>query len=737
MSSKRSFWSAILRYSISLLSTFCAASIVFLLRSLQVRVPAVAIFLNAIGISAWYGGTGPGILAAVLSLLALNAYVHPLGNWFHVGIYNVPYFCVFLGTGLLLHKFSSSVQKQLASHTAELTRMNAELMRINQEYESIFNNVEVGVSLSDPEDSGRTIRRCNRKYEELLGAAPGQLKGETAPLPESEKEAWEGLLHLLRARQPITNFQTRRVRLDGTEFSARISVSPLWSPSGACNGFVELIIDNTEQLRAEEELRRQDLYISEGQAISHTGSWAWNESRQEGFWSPELYHILGLELGSLRPGPTDYLDRTPPDDREVLEQTWNTAQQNRTNFDVLHKIARPDGSIRHVRVLGRPFQNGREELEFVGSIVDVTEQHKDRCQLEKSLFENQRLLEENIILREQSQQVAETLRDETAALQRSQFEKIIGSSAALLRTLDMVKQVAPTDTTVLLRGETGTGKELIAKAIHQNSSRANRLFHKFDCSAFPSSLVAAELFGAEKGAYTGLDRRRVGHVEVADGGTLFIDEVGELPLEAQQHLLRLLQDRVIERLGSTTSIPVNVRIIAATNRDLKAAIQDGTFRSDLYYRLNVFPIHVPPLRDRKEDIPELVQRFLREFAAKHAKPVSGVTSRDLTLLASHDWPGNIRELQNVIERAVITSSGGQLALDAETFLDESGNPDMPMGPLRNERNKLARMMIESALTACEGHVDGDRGAAKMLGFSPSGLRAQIHRLNIDRDKFKH
>jgi PAS domain S-box-containing protein len=701
---------------------------VYLLRLLHVRDPAVSIFLNALGVSVWYGGKGPGIAAGALSLIALNFYVNLPTGWFHIGLSNIPYFCVFLGTGWLLYTFSRSVQKQLADRTAVLTR-------INLDYESIFNNVEVAIALLDPDSPGHMIRRCNCKFEEMFGASTGELIGKSAPWPARENTTWEQIYTQLRSGISIHSDQMHQIRLDGTGFFARISISPVLDEAGAYVGAVLLIIDNTEQQRAEEELRRRDLHLSEAQAISHTGSWVWNESTQQGFWSEELFRILGLEPGAVVPGPDEYFRRIHPEDRSQLEESWRIAVREQSSFDLMHRVVRPDGSRRHVRTLGRSFPVSREELEFLGSVVDVTEQYEDRCKLEKSLTENQRLLEENIALRERSQEVAETLRDETAALQKTQFERIVGSSPALRRTLELVKRVASTDATVLLMGETGTGKELIAQAIHQHSARANRLYRKFDCAAYPSTLVASELFGAEKGAYTGIDRRRAGHVEVVEGGTLFLDEVGELSMEAQQHLLRLLQDRVFERLGSTRVIPADVRIIAATNRDLKAAMQANTFRPDLYYRLNVYPIHVPPLRDRKEDIPELVQQFLRELAAKHGKPVFGITNRDLALLSSYDWPGNVRELQNVIERAVIASSGSTLTLDAESFLSANGTEERS-GVFWDELDNLARTMIERALSTCGGQVDGEHGAARVLGMSPGALRARVSNLGIDHTKFR-
>ena len=246
---------------------------------------------------------------------------------------------------------------------------------------------------------------------------------------------------------------------------------------------------------------------------------------------------------------------------------------------------------------------------------------------------------------------------------RQEFEGIVGSSEPLLRTLQLVRTVAPTDSTVLIEGETGTGKELIARAIHRRSDRSSRAFVSVNCAAIPRELIASELFGHEKGALTGAIQRRLGRFELANGGTLFLDEVGELPAETQIALLRVLQEHEFERVGGTRPIRADVRVIAATNRDLQAAINDGSFRSDLYYRLNVFPIEIPPLRERKEDIPLLVECFVDRYARKASKHITTVEKKTLEVLQSYPWPGNIRELQNVIERSVIMCDTTKFSVD--------------------------------------------------------------------------
>ena len=319
----------------------------------------------------------------------------------------------------------------------------------------------------------------------------------------------------------------------------------------------------------------------------------------------------------------------------------------------------------------------------------------------------------------------------------SMCEEIVGSSGALQKVLSLMSKVAPTDATVLITGETGTGKELVARAIHRRSRRSSRAFVSVNCAAIPRDLIASELFGHEKGSFTGAVQRRLGRFELAEGGTIFLDEVGELPVETQVALLRVLQEHEFERVGGTRSIQTNVRVIAATNRNFQAAIAAGTFRSDLFYRLNVFPIEMPPLRERREDIPSLVEYFIDRYARKLGKNIRGVSSRTLELFQSCPWPGNIRELQNVIERSVIVCETENFSVD-ETWL--------PQRPLASEAKiqssfsqKLAsqeKEMIEFALRESEGRVFGPSGAATKLGIARSTLESKMRSLNISKYRFK-
>jgi PAS domain S-box-containing protein len=325
------------------------------------------------------------------------------------------------------------------------------------------------------------------------------------------------------------------------------------------------------------------------------------------------------------------------------------------------------------------------------------------------------------------------------------FEEIVGSSKAIVEALDRVATVAPTDSTVLILGETGCGKELIARAIHSHGSRKNRPLVKVNCGAIPTGLVESELFGHMKGAFTGALERRTGRFELADGGTLFLDEVSELPLETQVKLLRVLQEHEFEPLGSSRTLRVNVRIIAASNRDLEKAIQEGRFRADLYYRLNVLPITVPPLRERRSDIPLLTAFFVERFARQFGKQISGVAQDTMDLLSRYDWPGNIRELQNVIERAVVLSKGPVLRLGSDLLPARNAAPTEEVVSLSNAHSvdsvhstleQVEKRHIINILEQTSWVIEGDRGAAKILDLHPNTLRSRMKKLGIDRSSAK-
>jgi len=336
----------------------------------------------------------------------------------------------------------------------------------------------------------------------------------------------------------------------------------------------------------------------------------------------------------------------------------------------------------------------------------------------------QRLQEENVSLREEIDKA-------------SMFEEIVGTSAALEKVLSRLSKVAPTSSSVLIIGETGTGKELVARAIHRRSGRSSEAFITVNCAVIPRDLIASELFGHEKGAFTGATQLRLGRFELAAGGTIFLDEIGELPAETQIALLRVLQEQEFERVGGSATIRCDVRVIAATNRDLEAAINAGTFRSDLFYRLNVFPIELPPLRERKEDIPLLVEYFLDRYGRKAGKSFRGVDRKSLELLQAYAWPGNIRELQNVIERSVIVSESETFSVD-RCWLSGKPHTQESKSQMQIARSLAAqeKEAIEASLRESGGRVSGPSGAAARLGLPGSTLESKIKALKINKNRFK-
>jgi formate hydrogenlyase transcriptional activator len=342
----------------------------------------------------------------------------------------------------------------------------------------------------------------------------------------------------------------------------------------------------------------------------------------------------------------------------------------------------------------------------------------------------------NALANEEIRKLREQLEAENSSLraqlgQAPWFEEILANSTALKRVLDTVEQVATTDATVLITGETGTGKELIARAIHRRSPRARGPLVKVNCAAIPGTLLASELFGHERGAFSGAVERRKGRFEQAHGGTLFLDEIGELPAEMQVLLLRVLQEREFERLGGTQTLHVDVRLVAATNRDLAEEVRAGRFRSDLYYRLNIFPVHVPALRERPEDIPPLVAHFAEKYGARFGRKISRIDRKTLDLLQSHSWPGNVRELENTVERAVILARNGVLIMDSATLRSQASE-----GQAEQQATSEERQAIEAALSSARGKISGEDGAAKLMGIPASTLEFRIKRLGIDKFRFR-
>ncbi len=403
-----------------------------------------------------------------------------------------------------------------------------------------------------------------------------------------------------------------------------------------------------------------------------------------------------------------------PEDVARLREERRDALARGVPFELEQRARRHDGQYRWFLVQYNPVrdEHGRT-VRWYATGTDID----DRTRAEE------RTRNENLALREDIDRA-------------SMFEEIVGSAASLRQVLAQVAKVAPTDSTVLILGETGTGKELIARAIHKRSRRASRAFIRVNCPAIPAPLIASELFGHEKGAFTGAFQRRLGRFEAADGGTIFLDEIGELPPETQIALLRVLQEREIERLGSTHPITVDVRVVAATNRDLEAAVERGGFRQDLFYRLNVFPIRIPPLRERLDDIPVLAQYLIERYAKQAGKSIRTISKQTLELLQAYDWPGNVRELQNVIERAVILCEGETFAIDESWLKAKPSHAPIDTGRQMRTLAEGERALIIAALAQSRGRISGPSGAAAKLGIPRQTLESKIKALQIDTLAFR-
>jgi PAS domain S-box-containing protein len=633
-------------------------------------------------------------------------------------------------------------------------------------------------------------------------------------------------------------YEKEYFRKDGSRVPVLVGGARMQSP----NEGVVFVLDLSEQKRAEEKIRRSESYLAEAQRLSQTGSWAWSPDDDIRYWSEECYRVLSFDSQDGLPRFEQFFQRIHPDDQLGFRELIETAIREKAEWEADYRIVHPGGPVRDIHVVGHPvLSTSGDLLEFVGTVIDVTERKKAEDERRRSemelrqmldlapqhvgvfgpnrerLYANRVLLdylglsleewqqtpgsgtyvlpdddgridgvfghaaargsadelelrlrkrdgtyrwflarfnplrdEQGQITRwyiaatdiEDRKQAEDTLHRENVALREeidkaSMFEEIVGTSPALKSVLSRISKVAPSDSTVLITGETGTGKELVARAIHRRSDRASRAFVSVNCAAIPRDLIASELFGHEKGAFTGATQQRLGRFELANGGTLFLDEVGELPAETQIALLRVLQEHEFERVGGTRRIRADVRVIAATNRDLQSAISAGSFRSDLFYRLHVFPINMPSLRERREDIPLLVEYFIDRYARKAGKNIKRVNKKTLELLQSYSWPGNIRELQNVIERSVILC-------EMEIFsIDESWLPKLPsLTEPKNQMELPGRLlaqeknMIEAALKESRGRIFGPEGAAARLGIPRSTLESKIKSLKIDKNHFR-
>lgn len=562
----------------------------------------------------------------------------------------------------------------------------------------------------------------NKRWHEYTGLSHDESHGwgwqaafHPDDLPPLMK-TWQELLVSGEAGE----IEARLRRHDGVYRWFLIRVEPLRDESGKIVRWYGTSTDIENLKRAEARLRQDEEDLRRIVDLIPQQIVVLNPEGKAIYANRVSMEYTGLSLEQVQ--ADDFRDRVfHPEDIQRLRGQRQKALAGKSPFENEQRGLGRDGKYRWFLIRYNPFlgENGKV-IRWYATATDI----EDRKQAEY------RISNENLALREEMDRSA-------------MYEAIVGSSAALRKVLKQIDKVAPTDSTVLISGETGTGKELIANAIHKRSRRAAKAFIRVNCAAIPPSLIAAELFGHEKGAFTGAIQRRAGRFESADGGTIFLDEIGDLPAETQIALLRVLQEREFERVGSSQPISLDVRVIAATNRNLEAAVAAGTFRQDLFYRLNVFPIHAPSLRERKDDIPLLVEYLVERYSKRAGKKISHIRKKTLDLFQAYDWPGNVRELQNVVERAVILSDGETFSVD-DTWLQRKSNQDfrrqaLRAGVLAEDKKQFAereRKVIEAALAECQGRVSGPHGAAAKLGIPHQTLESKIASQGIDKRRFK-
>ncbi len=557
-----------------------------------------------------------------------------------------------------------------------------------------------------------TIVDVNRQACESLGYTRQELIGDTAVAfhLDSDRACLESVAESAAAGGTVANTHWHR-RKDGSVFPVEVRTNVV--RYGGRRFLLNVARDISDRLRAEEAVRQSEKQLREvietipaiASTSSSDGSIEFVNKRWQEYTGMSPEEAVGFGWKSAF---------HPKDIDRYVEKRRASLASGAPFEDEVRIRCRGTGEYRWFISRAVPLRDEQGNIiRWYGTATDI----HDRKQAEE------RLQVENVVLREEIDKA-------------SMFEEVVGASPTLKTVLSAVSKVAPTDSTVLLTGQTGTGKELIARAIHRKSERSARAFISINCAAIPQSLIASELFGHEKGAFTGALQRHLGKFELAEGGTIFLDEIGELPMETQVALLRVLQEREIQRVGGTQPIRVNVRILAATNRDLQKAIAAGTFREDLFYRFNVFPIHIPPLRERKEDIPMLVEYFIDRFARKAGKNIRSIDRQSLELLESYSWPGNIRELQNVVERSVVLCDTDTLRIDNSWLSLGNSQLDSSTGSLAGKIQAQEKEFIEKALTETEGKVSGPLGAAAKLGISPSALEYKIRLLKINKHQFK-
>jgi formate hydrogenlyase transcriptional activator len=477
----------------------------------------------------------------------------------------------------------------------------------------------------------------------------------------------------------------------------------------------QIFANALERKRSDAMLRESEERLQLAAESAEIGMWELDIDREEFWASDRAREIFGFELGS-EVTMARFLDAVHPDCREPVSNAVRRSVEEGIPVDIEYRIVLPAGGVRWLHSSGRlQGASAVRPARLLGATVDVTERKAAEDELQRSFAEVQSL-------RSRLELENAYLKREHSLLHGS--GRIVGESSAIMEVLSLIEQVAPTGTTVLVEGETGTGKELVAQRIHELSPRSDRPLVKVNCASLPSTLVESELFGHERGAYTGAISREAGRFELADGATILLDEIAELPFELQSKLLRVLEEGEFERVGSPRTLKTDVRVIAATNRDLEAEVEAGRFRRDLYFRLAVFPIRVPPLRERRDDVPLLVWAIVQELSVGMNKSVETIRRADMERMQRYDWPGNVRELRNMVERALILCNGPTLRISPPVAPSTSGDTVMSL-------EEAQRQHILKVLETAGGKIRGAGGAAELLGMKPTTLRSRMQRLGID------